>query len=302
MDYHARMTRTPRVDLLGFSWREVPWAELHLPKQHTPWDGKKALQPAERNSKDCDSRREALQCFPQLKVGVIQGHGKCLNPIRLQVLGGLASITKSAARKGEPIKADLCPFCLHKPLDSLDHAVNECPMNKWPGSCAWASTAILAIRERFWASTMTALLDLGCPLSFGEAPQREFTPPSRSRKRARGTIQSIPFDEVQRRQRERSAPDLAGLATSKWVEAQRCAIQVKLSTIRNVKTEVARSFPAVRLLKAACEQQQVELLKVESEWKRRTRSTANLGDASEELHFLFRLGISSVRLLEAFRR
>jgi hypothetical protein len=25
MDYHARMTRTPRTDLLGFSWREVPW-------------------------------------------------------------------------------------------------------------------------------------------------------------------------------------------------------------------------------------------------------------------------------------
>ena len=106
-----------------------------------------------------------------------------------------------------------------------------------------------------------------------------------------GTIQSIPFDEVQRRQRERSAPDLADLATRKWADAQRCSIQVKLSTIRNIKTDVARSFPAVRLLKAACEQQQVELHRVESEWKRRTGSAANLGGDSEEPHFC--LGLES---------
>ena len=134
MEYHARMTRTPRADLLGFPWREVPWEELHLPKQHTPWDGKKALQPAERSSKDCDSMREALRRVPQLKVGVIQGHGKCLNPIRLQVLGGLASVTKSAPRKGELPQPDLCPFCVRKPMDSLDHAVSECLMNKWLSS------------------------------------------------------------------------------------------------------------------------------------------------------------------------
>ena len=84
---------------------------------------------------------------------------------------------------------------------------------------------------------------------------------------------------------------MAELATRKWVDAQRCSIQVKLSTIRNVKTDVARSFPAVRLLKAACEQQQVELHKVESEWKRRTGSTANLGDTSDEPHFC--LGLES---------
>ena len=267
MDYHARMTRTPRTDLLGFSWREVPWTELHLPKQHTPWDGKKALQPAERNSKDCASMRAALLRFPQLKVAVLHGHGKCLNPIRLQVLGGLASITKAAPRNGEPIQADLCPFCLRKPLDSLDHAVNDCPMNKWQDSCAWASTAIGMIRERYWVSTMTALLDFACPFSFDEVPQRSPTAPSRGRKRALGTIQSIPFDEVQRRQRERSTPDLAELATRKWVDAQRCSIQVKLSTIRNVKTDVARSFPAVRLLKAACEQQQTQNSPVDNPWK-----------------------------------
>ncbi|MEI7776168.1 MAG: hypothetical protein WCK17_15495, partial [Verrucomicrobiota bacterium] len=291
MEYHARMTRTPRADLLGFSWREVPWEELHLPKQHTPWDGKKALQPAERSSKDCASMRDALQRFPQLKVGVIQGHGKCLNPIRLQVLGGLASITKSAPRKGELVQPDLCPFCTRKPVDSLDHAVNDCLMNKWSDACAWAATAICTIRERFLVSTVVALLDFACPLRFDEASHRTRSAPTRGRKRARGTIQSVPFDEVQRRQRERSTPDLAELATRKWVEAQRCSIQVKLSTVRNIKTDTARGFPAVRLLKAACEQQQAELRKVESEWKRRTGSTANLGEDAEETHFC--LGLES---------
>jgi hypothetical protein len=89
MEYHAKMTRVPRTDLLGFSWREVPWlrTELHLPKQHTPWDGKKALHPAGRNNKDCASKCAALQRIPQLKGGALQGHGKYLNPIRLQVLG-----------------------------------------------------------------------------------------------------------------------------------------------------------------------------------------------------------------------
>ena len=84
---------------------------------------------------------------------------------------------------------------------------------------------------------------------------------------------------------------MAELATRKWADAQRCSIQVKLSTIRNIKTDVARSFPAVRLLKAACEQQQMELHRVESEWKRRTGSAANLGVDSEEPHFC--LGLES---------
>jgi hypothetical protein len=37
-DYHARMTITHREHVTGVSWRDVPIAELHLPRTHTAWN------------------------------------------------------------------------------------------------------------------------------------------------------------------------------------------------------------------------------------------------------------------------
>jgi hypothetical protein len=109
----------------------------------------------------------------------------------------LARITAEPKRKNKPASVDRCPFCLDSPMDSLTHALHECRMDGWQEHCKWAAEAIAVIRERFLVSTMTALLELHCPLNFA-APAKKEPVPRQGRKRATGNLQPIPFSEVQR--------------------------------------------------------------------------------------------------------
>ncbi|MFN9909450.1 MAG: hypothetical protein ACK56F_25590, partial [bacterium] len=103
----------------------------------------------------------------RLQPGILHGAGKSINPYRLQTVGGLASITQATRRKDKPVEAGKCPFCRHAPVDSLQHAIHECPMDAWSEHIGWAKEAVALMRDRFLVSTMTAMLELSCPISLG---------------------------------------------------------------------------------------------------------------------------------------
>ena len=201
--FHARMTRDHRTDSLGASWREIPWEEIYRPTSRTPWDSRRAFNPALRNSMDCDVALGQLEALGRLQTGVLHGAGKSINPYRLRTVGGLASITKAPRHKDKPVEAGKCPFCRRAPMDSLQHATHECPMDAWPEHSGWAKEAVALIRDRFLASTMTAMLELSCPVSFGGTIlSRE--QPKRGRKRTLVSISTSSYKDVQRVQKERS--------------------------------------------------------------------------------------------------
>ncbi len=150
---------------MGTSWRKIPWGELYSSTARAPWDSRRAFHPALRNSMDCTTALGQLETWSRLQPGILHGAGKSINPYRLQTVGGLASITQAQRRKDKPVEAGKCPFCRRGPVDSLQHAIHECPMDEWQEHCGWAKEAVVLIRDRFLASTMTAMLELTCPIS-----------------------------------------------------------------------------------------------------------------------------------------
>ncbi len=248
--FHARVTREHRADSLGTSWRNIPWGELYSSSARTPWDSRRAFNPALRNSMDCTTTLGQLETLSTLQPGILHGAGKSINPYRPQTVGGLASITQAQRRRDKPVEAGKSPFCRRGPIDSLQHAIHECPMDEWPEHCGWAKEAVVLIRDRFLASTMTAMLELACPISFGGTPlSRE--PPKRGRKRTLMSISTTAYREVQRVQKEQSTPDVADLGAHKWFSLQACAIGQKEIAGRKAQAEGA-CFPAATLLKEAC--------------------------------------------------
>jgi hypothetical protein len=141
-----------------------------------------------------------LERFPQLRRSILHGAGKALAPHRLRTLGGRMSITELPKRKDRPASADRCPFCHEAPLDSLTHALHDCRMDGWQHHCGWAMEAVTIMRMRYYVSTMTAILELHCPLNFSAPTKRDPTP-RRDRKRATGSLSPVPFETVQRAQR-----------------------------------------------------------------------------------------------------
>jgi hypothetical protein len=145
-DFHAKMTRTPRTDSVGHSWRDIKWGLLYLPRTHTPWNSKRAFRPDLRGSMDYRHALDRLKQIPQLQPAVLHGSDKVLTPHRLRTLGGLARITAEPKRKNKQASVDRCPFCLDSPMDSLTHALHECRMDGWQEHCKWAAEAIAAMR------------------------------------------------------------------------------------------------------------------------------------------------------------
>ena len=167
-------------------------------------------------------------------------------------------------------------------------------MDGWQEHCRWAAEAINVIRERFLVSTMTAILELHCPLNFS-APTKKDPVAKRGRKRAAGTLKPIPFQEIQKVQKERSTPDVATLGATRWFATQACAIQQKQATISCTKSE-GRAFPALTLLKKACQLQQDELKEARSVWENRTGGKSRNDGIEDDLAFCFRLESRSSNL------
>ncbi len=92
--FHARMTREHRTDSLGTSWREIPWGEIYSLTARTPWDSRRAFNPAQRNSMDCTTTLGQLETLSKLQPGILHGAGKSINPFRLRTVGGLAPIPR----------------------------------------------------------------------------------------------------------------------------------------------------------------------------------------------------------------
>jgi hypothetical protein len=244
-----------------------------------------------RNSMDCLPALARLERFTQLRRGILHGAGKALAPCRLRTLGGRMSITELPKRKDRPASADRCPFCQEAPLDSLTHALHECRMDGWQQHCGWAmdSEAVTTMRARYYVSTMTAILELRCPLNFS-APTKREPAPRRDRKRATGSLSPVPFETVQRVQREKSTPEVASLGAAKWLSRMACAtrIQQKQATINCSKSE-GQPFPAVTLLQKACQLQMTELKEARSAWENRTGKKSQNDGLDDDLAFCLRL-------------
>jgi hypothetical protein len=100
-DFHAKMTRTPRTDSVGHSWRDIKWRKLYLPRIHTAWNSKRAFRPDLRGSMDYQHALDRLKQMPQLHHAVLHGSDKVLTPHRLRTLGGLARITEQPKCKNQ---------------------------------------------------------------------------------------------------------------------------------------------------------------------------------------------------------
>ena len=285
--FHGRMTREHRTDSLGVSWVEIPWGEIYLPSTHTSWDSRRAFNPALRNSMDCMVALGQLESLKRLQPGVLHGAGKSINPYRLRTIGGLAPITQAPRRKDRPVVADKCPFCRRAPVDSLQHAMHECPMDAWPEHSGWAREAVSCMRERFLVSTMTALLELACPISSGASSFRAPTA-QRSRKRTLTSISTTSYTEVQRVQKERTTPNVADLGAQKWFSLQTCSIAQKEVAVRNAQAG-GIFFPAANLLRDACRRQKEELQEARTVWEQRTGRRLGADGRDDELLFCLRL-------------
>ncbi len=143
------------------------------------------------------------------------------------------------------------------------------------------------MRERFYVSTMTAMLELHCPLNFS-APTKRDPAPRRDRKRATGSLRPVPFETVQRAQREKMTPEVATLGATKWFSRMACAIQQKQATINRSKSE-GQTFPAVTLLQKACQLQMNELKEARSAWESRTGQKSQNDGLDDDLAFCLRL-------------
>jgi len=298
--FHNRMTREHRTDSLGVSWAEIPWEAIYLPTVHTPWDSRRAFNPALRNSMDCGFSLGRLEGLKRLQSGVLHGAGKSINPYRLRTIGGLALITQAPRQRERSVVADRCPFCRQAPTDSLIHAMYECPMDAWPEHGGWAKEAVVFVRERYLVSMMTALLELACPIN---SAARSFRPPptQRSRKRTLTSIHTTAYTEVQRVQRERTTPNVADLGAQKWFSLQTCAIAQKEVAVRNA-TVGGTCFPAVTLLHDACRRQKEELQEARTVWEQRTGRRLGADGRDDELFSCLRIesrGTDDEKLLES---
>jgi hypothetical protein len=143
------------------------------------------------------------------------------------------------------------------------------------------------MRVRYYVSTMTAMLELRCPLSFS-APTKRDPAPRRDRKRATGSLSPVPFETAQRAQREKSTPEVASLGATKWFSRMACAIQQKQATIYCPKSE-GQTFPAVTLLQKACQLQMTELKEALGAWESRTGKKSQNDGLDDDLAFCLRL-------------
>ena len=143
------------------------------------------------------------------------------------------------------------------------------------------------MRERPLVSTMTAILELSCPISFTGRSRRNLQP-ERGRKRARVSISTTPYSEVQRAQKERATPDVADLGAQKWLSLQTCAIAQKEVASRKAQAD-GTCFPAVTLLREACKRQKEELGEARTVWEKRTGRRLGADGRDDELFSCLRL-------------
>jgi hypothetical protein len=59
-DFRAAQTRKPRTHSTGYSWRDIPIAELDLTTTQTPWDSKHAFNPFRRYKTPCPTTTKHL--------------------------------------------------------------------------------------------------------------------------------------------------------------------------------------------------------------------------------------------------
>jgi hypothetical protein len=98
----------------------------------------------------------------------------------------------------------------------------------------------------------------------------------------------VPFETVQRVQKEKSTPEVASLGATKWFSRMACAIQQKQATINCSKSE-GQPFPAVTLLQKACQLQMTELKEARSAWENRTGKKSQNDGLDDDLAFCLRL-------------
>ena len=282
-DYHAQQTQRARVHNLGTSWRNIPMADLDIPEYSTPWDSRKACDPHKRDCHNSDTLTAQLLDLPQLKPAAIHGHGRAAIPCRMDILGGLFTLTESDTNpiSGRPTLGT-CIFCCRGEPDTLLHALHECPMDRWTDlPTNWPQQAAQLIHTRFEVNSLAAILHLGCPLDLSEPSRPPATDRSTKRKRPQRTMQIVPYTEVRRAQLERSTTPLNETGAHRWFAAMNCSIREKEHALRQAARTSDADMPAAQLLRAALVKQQTLLAEERQLWQQSNRLLAHEDEASD---------------------
>ena len=282
-DYHAQQTQRARVHNLGTSWRDIPMGDLDIPQHSTPWDSRKACDPYKRDRHDSNTHPAQLLDLPQLKPAAVRGHGRAAIPCRMNILGGLFTLTESDINpiNGRPTLGT-CIFCCRGEPDTLFHALHECPMDRWTDlPTNWPKQAAQLIHTRFEVNTLTAVLHLGCPLDLSAPSRPPATDRTTKRKRPQRTMQIVPYAEVRRAQLERSTAPLNETGAHRWFAAMNCSIREKEHALRQAARTSDADMPAAQLLRAALAKQQTRLAEERELWHHSNRLLAPEDDAND---------------------
>jgi hypothetical protein len=271
--YHARMTATSRVHVTGESWRSIELAGLYLPKSHTAWNSDKTFNPGLRDSMDCVELRERLAVFPQLKKGVVGGREKTLSYNRVQVIGGLTTLTILPGKAGQAASGGACPFCIAAPLDTLEHALHDCLSDRWTAHLTdnWGQVVTELARDRYRVATITAILELGCPIDLTRVSRRN-APPTKERADPR-MLRTVGYVEVCQTLKERAAKDISEVGARRWFASEASSLGGKRAAWRAVQRNGESGMPAAQLMQAVIDKQQRLLTQEQEKWRERTGAT-----------------------------
>jgi len=215
---------------------------------------------------DCVELRERLAVFPQLKKGVVGGREKTLSYNRVQVIGGLTTLTIVPAKAGQAASGGACPFCIAAPLDTLEHALHDCLSDRWTAHLTdnWGQVVTELARDRYRVAAITAILELGCPIDLTRASRRN-APPTKERADPR-MLRTVGYVEVCQTLKERAAKDISEVGARRWFASEASSLGGKRAALRAAQRNGESGMPAAQLMQAVIDKQQRLLTKEQEKW------------------------------------
>jgi hypothetical protein len=199
---------------------------------------------------DCVELRERLAVLPQLKKGVVEGREKTLSYSRVQVVGGLTTLTVLPAKAGQVASGGACPFCTAAPLDTLEHALHDCLSDRWAAHLTdnWGQAATELARDRYRVAAITTILELGCPIDLTRASRRNAPLP---KERADPPmLRTVGYAEVCQTLKERAAKDISAVGARRWLASEASSLGGKRTALAQQIRGGGEDYPATRQVRS----------------------------------------------------
>jgi hypothetical protein len=182
-------------------------------------------------------------------------------------------LTISPAKAGQVASGGACPFCTAAPLDTLAHALHECLSDRWTVHLTdnWGQVVTELARDRYRVATITAILELGCPIDLTRSSRRN-APPAKERADP-PMLRTIEYAEVCQTLKERAAKDISEVGARRWFASEASSLSGKRSALRTAQRSGESDMPAAQLMQVAINKQQRLLTKEQEKWRERTGAT-----------------------------